>query len=146
MSPLLAAALAAAIDTAARELQAAAATYNGYGRKGAPGLYGHLAQALAAKGLLTLYADRPPVRVYRAQAHGILLGLYATEAAARRACQESLSDCYPPEVSLVWDWIGDEDDEDEPRELVAVIDGAPETATGYTVRALEVEPDQGEDL
>ncbi|MER7833514.1 hypothetical protein [Streptomyces sp. NPDC095602] len=145
MSPMLAAALAAAVDAAARELQAAAATYNGYGRKGAPGLYGHLAQALAAKNLLAQYADRPPVQVYRAEFRDIPLGLYATEAAAERACQTALSDSYPPEVSIVWDWIGDEDAPDEPRELVALIDGAPEASTGYTVRALEVEP-EGEDL
>lgn len=79
-----------------------------------------------------------PTTVYRASYDSIVMGLYATEAPARKHCERLLSDEHPAGTSMVFAWIGDEDDPEEPRELVAEIDGGDEQPTGYVVTALEV--------
>ncbi|WP_405186177.1 hypothetical protein OG582_11760 [Streptomyces anulatus] len=75
---------------------------------------------------------------YRAQQEGIPLGLYTTEAEARRHCEGWLSKDYPAGQSLIFTWIGDEDDPEEPYELAVQVDGGDETPTGYVVVPLTV--------
>ncbi len=74
---------------------------------------------------------------YRAQHEGIPLGLYTSEAEARRHCEGWLGRDYPADRALIFDWIGDEDDE-EPCELTVRVDGGDETPTGYVVVPLSV--------
>ncbi|MBK3561010.1 hypothetical protein JHN55_31660 [Streptomyces sp. MBT56] len=75
---------------------------------------------------------------YRAQHEGIPLGLYTTEAEARQHCQGWLSQDYPADRSLIFTWIGDEDDPEEPYELAVQVDGGDEELTGYVVVPLTV--------
>ncbi|MFJ8844304.1 hypothetical protein ACIRFF_15530 [Streptomyces cyaneofuscatus] len=79
-----------------------------------------------------------PLVVYRAEHGTIPAGLYTTEAEARRHCESLVSDEYPARTALFFDWIGDEDDPEEPYELV--VQGPQEDAvpTGYIVVPLEV--------
>lgn len=78
--------------------------------------------------------------IYRAEYEheSIPLGLYTTLAAARAHCEGQLRSEYPATVSLVLDWIGDEDDPEQPWELVAEIDSGAEQLTGYIVTPLTV--------
>lgn len=77
---------------------------------------------------------------YQASHASIVAGRYTTEAVARRRCETLLSDEHPTDTVLIFDWIGDEDDE-EPWELVVQIDGGDEEPTGYVVHPLRVEAD-----
>ncbi|MER7696204.1 hypothetical protein [Streptomyces sp. NPDC096095] len=83
-------------------------------------------------------AAEQPLMMYRAQYAGIPLGTYTTEGAARAHAEFALSSKYGPERTLVHDWIGDEDDLEEPRELVAQVDGGDEQPTGYVVVPIRV--------
>lgn len=82
--------------------------------------------------------------VYRAEYEGgsIPLGLYTTPEAAKAHCQDELSSEYAASVTVVWDWLGDdpEDDPDplDPIELVVQVDGGEEQTTGYVVTPLLV--------
>lgn len=78
--------------------------------------------------------------IYRAEYEheSIPLGLYTTLAAARAHCEGQLRSEYPATVAIVFDWIGDEDDPEQPWELVAEIDGGAEQLTGYVVTPLTV--------
>jgi hypothetical protein len=67
----------------------------------------------------------------------LLLGTYTNAAAARAHCKATVSDQHPADVALLFGWIGDEDDPEEPSELVVEIDGD-EQATGYAVYPLTV--------
>jgi hypothetical protein len=76
--------------------------------------------------------------IYRAEHDsGIPLGLYTTEAAARAHCEATASHEHPGSVALSFDWIDDESEPEEPRELTVTIDGDEET-TGYIVTPLTV--------
>ncbi|MER8262693.1 hypothetical protein ABT007_00695 [Streptomyces griseus] len=75
---------------------------------------------------------------YRAEHETIHVGHYTTEAAARRHCEALVSDEHPADLALVFDWIGDEDDPEEPSELTVQVDGGDETPTGYVVVPLTV--------
>ncbi|MEV6790872.1 hypothetical protein AB0M87_02500 [Streptomyces sp. NPDC051320] len=81
----------------------------------------------------------PETFVYRAgYVHETIpLGLYTNEAAARAHCEATVSSEHPASVALLFDWIGEDDDPEEPRELIVRI-GDEETTTGYTVTRLEV--------
>ncbi|MET8707815.1 hypothetical protein [Streptomyces californicus] len=79
-----------------------------------------------------------PAKIHRAEHETIHVGHYTTEAAARRHCEALVSDEHPADRSLVFDWIGDEDDAEEPRELVVQVDGGDEQMTGYVVVPLDV--------
>ncbi|MFG3426183.1 hypothetical protein [Streptomyces californicus] len=79
-----------------------------------------------------------PATIYRAEHETIRVGHYTTEAAARRHCEALVSDEHPADRSLIFDWIGDEDDAEEPRELVVQVDGGDEQMTGYVVVPLSV--------
>ncbi|MFD7429017.1 hypothetical protein ACFV6Z_18520 [Streptomyces sp. NPDC059818] len=78
---------------------------------------------------------------YQASHASIVAGRYTTEAVARRRCETLLSDEHPADTVLIFDWIGDEDDTEEPWELVVQIDGGDEQPTGYVVHPLRVETD-----
>ncbi|MEU2764297.1 hypothetical protein [Streptomyces sp. NPDC007094] len=84
-------------------------------------------------------AQAPPARtVYRAEHETIHVGHYTTEAAARRHCEALISNEYPADTALFFDWMGDEDDPEGARELV--VQSAQEDAlpTGYVVVPLDV--------
>lgn len=86
--------------------------------------------------------------VYRAEHDSITVGLYITEALARKHCEQLLSDEHPADVTVVFDWIGDDEDEGAIWELTVEIDGGDEEPTGYTVTPLFVAaevPADGED-
>ncbi|MFF7012262.1 hypothetical protein ACFY9Y_22300 [Streptomyces fimicarius] len=83
-------------------------------------------------------AATAPLTVYRAEHETIRVGHYTTETAARRHCEALISDEHPADRSLSFDWIGDEDDPEEPRELVVQVDGGDEVLTGYVVVPLSV--------
>jgi hypothetical protein len=76
--------------------------------------------------------------VYRAEHDSIRIGLYTTAEAARAHCEAYVSDEYAASVSILFDWIGDEDDPEEPWELVVQVDGGDEQPTGYVVTPLTV--------
>lgn len=81
-------------------------------------------------------AAAQPLVVYRAEYNPefpIPVGLYTAEADARRHCEALVSDEHPADRSLAFDWIGDEDDPEEPSELVFQVDGGDEEPTGYVV-------------
>lgn len=116
------------------------------------------AMALEAAGMLRLPAEKDtataaatstPLIVYRAgwQHQAIPLGWYTTAAAARAHCEDVVSQEHPADVALIFDWLGEDEDLLEPRELVASIDGT-EKSTNYIVTALEVDTvyDPGGDL
>lgn len=92
--------------------------------------------------------EAAPLTVYRAAHDSIPMGLYRTAEAAREHCEDMVRCENPPGVDLVFDWIGDDDDPEEPRELVVQVDGR-EDVTGYYVTALtvaaEYDPDGPED-
>ncbi|MCX4676747.1 hypothetical protein OG413_15790 [Streptomyces sp. NBC_01433] len=71
--------------------------------------------------------------VYRAEHETIPLGTYTTEGAARAHAESALSCEYAADRTVMYDWIGDEDDPEAPRELVAQVDGGDEQYTGYIV-------------
>lgn len=100
----------------------------------------HATLALAAA--TSASAEKTPapaeLMIYRASHDSIVMGLYTTEAAARAHCEQLLSNEHPGGTSLLFDWIGDEDDSEEPHELVAQIDGSDEQPTGYVVTPLTV--------
>ncbi|MFE3378379.1 hypothetical protein [Streptomyces anulatus] len=75
---------------------------------------------------------------YRAEHESIHVGHYTTEAEARRHCEALISDEHRADRTLVFDWIGDEDDLEEPRELTVRVDGGDETPTGYVVVPLAI--------
>lgn len=93
-------------------------------------------------------AETAPLTIYRASHESIVMGLYTTREAARAHCEQSLSGQYPESTTLVFDWIGDESEPEDPWELVAEIDGGDEQPTGYVVTPLEVaseyDPEAGE--
>ncbi|MGW1437258.1 hypothetical protein ACWD7M_18645 [Streptomyces griseus] len=85
---------------------------------------------------------------YRAEHETIHVGHYTTEAAARQHCEALVSDEHPADRTLSFDWagLGDEDDDPEqPYELVVQVDGGPDQFTGYVVVpitvAAEYDPD-----
>ncbi|MEU9199447.1 hypothetical protein [Streptomyces sp. NPDC048332] len=82
---------------------------------------------------------------YRASHDSITAGRYTTETAARRRCETLLSDEHLADTSLIFDWIGDEDDPEEPRELTVQINGGDEQPTGYVVQALRIEVEDDPD-
>lgn len=83
-------------------------------------------------------ASPATLTIYRAEHDsGIPLGLYTTEAAARAHCEATATDEHPADVALFFDWIDDESEPEEPRELAVTIDGDEET-TGYIVTPLTV--------
>ena len=80
-----------------------------------------------------------PMAVWRAYYQGaggsyVPVGLYRTEDAARAHCEDLLrcEDAAGSETAVL-DWIGDEDDPEEPRELCVTLPGLDEAATGYCV-------------
>jgi hypothetical protein len=75
--------------------------------------------------------------VYRIGLEGIPLDYYLHEADARRHCEDIVRD-ERPNASLEFDWLEDEDDVEEPRELTARVDGGEERSTLYTVTPLPV--------
>ncbi|MFI8254123.1 hypothetical protein [Streptomyces filamentosus] len=79
----------------------------------------------------------PQLLVYRAAYDAMPMGLYTTPDAARAHCEDSARDELGRDREMSFDWLGDEDDPLEPRELVVQI-GPFETTTNYTVTALEV--------
>ncbi|MFE9381097.1 hypothetical protein [Streptomyces sp. NPDC006855] len=83
-------------------------------------------------------AATAPLTVYRAEHETIRVGHYTTEAEARRHCEALISNEYPADTALFFDWMGDEDDPEGPRELV--VQSAQEDAlpTGYVVVPLDV--------
>lgn len=86
-------------------------------------------------------ADAEPAAAHtdwRAEHEGIHVGHYTTEAEARRHCEALVSDEHPADRALVFDWIGDEDDPEEPSELTVQVDGGDETPTGYVVVPLSI--------
>lgn len=82
---------------------------------------------------------------YRAEHETIHVGHYTTEAEARRHCEALVSDEHPADRALVFDWIGDEDDPEEPRELTVQVDGGDETPTGYVVVPLSIAAERDPD-
>ncbi|MFJ2701849.1 hypothetical protein ACIO3R_01455 [Streptomyces sp. NPDC087428] len=78
---------------------------------------------------------------YRASHDSIAIGRYTTADVARRRCETWLSDEHPDDAVLLFDWMGDEDDPEEPWELVVQVDGGDEQPTGYVVQALRIEAD-----
>lgn len=76
---------------------------------------------------------------YRASHESIVVGRYTTEAVARRRCETLLSDEHPADTVLIYDWIGDESEPDDPWELTVQINGGDEQPTGYVVQPLRVE-------
>ncbi|MFJ3085027.1 hypothetical protein [Streptomyces sp. NPDC086838] len=82
----------------------------------------------------------PGVTVYRAAHGSIAVGLYSTEDAARRHCEALLFTEHADESALIFDWIGDDEDLEEPRELVVQLGDKDEQPTGYVVQALRVDP------
>ncbi|MEV5678552.1 hypothetical protein [Streptomyces sp. NPDC052179] len=78
-------------------------------------------------------AAAQPLVVYRAEHETIPLGTYTTEGAARAHAESELSREYAADRTVMYDWIGDEDDPEAPQELVAQVDGADEQCTGYIV-------------
>ncbi|WP_367572811.1 hypothetical protein [Streptomyces globisporus] len=89
---------------------------------------------------LGVTAAQPPAAHtdYRAEHESIHVGHYTTETAARRHCEALVSNEHPADRALVFDWIGDEDDPEEPRELTVQVDGGDEELTGYVVVPLAV--------
>ncbi|MFD4745012.1 hypothetical protein ACFWOS_06085 [Streptomyces rubiginosohelvolus] len=86
-------------------------------------------------------AATAPLTVYRAEHETIRVGHYTTEAAARRHCESLVSDEYPADRTLTYLWagLGDEDDDpEEPYELVVQVDGGAQVFTGYVVVPLAV--------
>ncbi|MEV3995774.1 hypothetical protein AB0K62_08790 [Streptomyces halstedii] len=80
-----------------------------------------------------------PAMVYRVEHESIVAGLYTTPGAARRHCEVLVSREYPATVSLLFDWLVDEEDGDlAVAELVVQLDGGDEVTTGYTVTPIEV--------
>ncbi|MEV5688598.1 hypothetical protein AB0L68_36380 [Streptomyces sp. NPDC052164] len=78
-------------------------------------------------------AAAQPLTVYRAEHETIPLGTYAAEGAARAHAESALSAEHGPDRTVMYDWIGDENDPEAPRELVAQVDGGDEQYTGYIV-------------
>ncbi|THA78384.1 hypothetical protein E6R60_05725 [Streptomyces sp. A0642] len=76
---------------------------------------------------------------YRASHESIVVGRYTTEAVARRRCESLLSDEHPEDSVLLFDWIGDESEPEEPWELTVQVDGGDEQPTGYVVHPLRIE-------
>lgn len=80
-----------------------------------------------------------PTLVYRAAHDAIGVGLYDTAEEAQRHCEVLVSREYPADVTVTFDWLADEEDEDlAVAELVVQIAGGDEIETGYTVTPLEV--------
>ncbi|WP_063748905.1 hypothetical protein [Streptomyces sp. NRRL B-24484] len=77
--------------------------------------------------------------VWKAYYDTITVGLFRTEAAARAACEDLIrcEDAAGAE-SATFDWIGDEDDPEEPRELCVAFPGLDEAPTGYCVVGAQV--------
>jgi hypothetical protein len=78
----------------------------------------------------------PSLTIYRAEHDTIVAGRYTTQAAARAHCEALISREYPTGVTLLYDWI--EDEEDRVAELVVQVNGGTEFPTGYTVTGLDV--------
>jgi hypothetical protein len=76
---------------------------------------------------------------YRASHESIVIGRYTTEAVARRRCETLLSDEHPDNTPLIFDWIGDESEPEDPWELTVQINGGDEQPTGYVVHPLRIE-------
>lgn len=84
-------------------------------------------------------APAGPALVYRAAGNTIGIGLYTTPGAARQHCEVLVSREYPADVTVVFDWLADEEDGAlAVAELVVQVDGGDEVTTGYTVTPLEV--------
>ncbi|MGW1223051.1 hypothetical protein ACWD6O_25120 [Streptomyces californicus] len=81
-----------------------------------------------------------PATIYRAEHETIRVGHYTTEAEARRHCEHLVSDEHPADTSLLFTWagLGDDEDAEEPSELVVQVDGGPQGFTGYVVVPLDV--------
>ncbi|WP_433406914.1 hypothetical protein [Streptomyces sp. CA-146814] len=123
-------------------LAGAALHWNPAGKRPAA-LYAAQAAAVHAAGLVHTPEEIAELEtrartVYRAEHDTIPAGLYTTEAEARRHCESRVRDEYPVGVALFFDWIGDEDDPEEPRELVVQVGRGDEVPTGYAVVPLEV--------
>lgn len=86
--------------------------------------------------------------IYRAGLEGIPLDYYLSEVDARRHCEDIVRSEYP-DARLEFNWLGDDDDPEEPRELAVRVDGGEERSTFYTVVSLPVatvySPKAGED-
>ncbi|MGW0545268.1 hypothetical protein ACWD0D_33980 [Streptomyces griseoincarnatus] len=126
-----------------QDVLAGTALHWGAAGKKTSALYAAQAAALHAAGLVhtaeeIAELDSRARTVYRAEHETIPVGSYTTEAEARRHCESLISDEYPVGTALFFDWIGEEDDPEEPRELV--VQGPHEDAvpTGYIVVPLEV--------
>jgi hypothetical protein len=81
--------------------------------------------------------DAAATLVYRAEYDTIHLGHYTSLMAAQAHCEDFAQGQLGASAADSFDWIGDEDDPEEPRELVAVIDGD-ESSTGYVVQPVTV--------
>lgn len=81
-----------------------------------------------------------PATIYRAEHETIRVGHYTTEAEARRHCEHLVSAEHPADTSLLFTWagLGDDEDAEEPSELVVQVDGGPQEFTGYVVVPLDV--------
>lgn len=102
---------------------------------------GEIASWVAALCHLVHLDDVPaaPTVVYRVEHGSIVAGLYTTAAAAQQHCEVLVSREYPADVTVVFDWLADEEDSAlAVAELVVQVDGGDEVTTGYTVTPLEV--------
>lgn len=95
---------------------------------------------LAGIGLAPAVADEG-LTFYQASHDSITVGRYTTDAVARRHCESLLSNEYPSETVLLYDWIGDESEPEDPWELAVQINGGDQQPTGYTVQPLRIEAD-----
>ncbi|MFG2671397.1 response regulator transcription factor [Streptomyces sp. NPDC048445] len=127
-----------------REHPTAGRVLDGLGELGEAVVCEDLAEVRSWVDGISLLAGLPTVpdtglTFYRASHESIVVGRYTTEAVARRHCESLLSNEHPATRALIFDWIGDEDDPEEPRELVVQIDGGDEQPTGYVVQELRIE-------
>ncbi|MFJ6438501.1 hypothetical protein [Streptomyces sp. NPDC091416] len=76
--------------------------------------------------------------VYRAGHDSISCGLYTTPEAAQQHCEALVSREYPADVTVIFEWCVEDEDEALPGlELDVQVDGK-HVSTGYTVTPLEV--------
>ncbi|MFG3140795.1 hypothetical protein ACGFZA_31890 [Streptomyces sp. NPDC048211] len=139
-----------ALARALREHPTAGRILDGLGELGEAVIQEDLGEARSWVDGISLLAGLPTtpdtgLTYYRASHESIVVGRYTTEAVARRHCEQLLSNEHPEDPVLIFDWIGDESEPDEPWELTVQIDGGDEQPTGYVVQALRVEAEPDPD-
>ncbi|MGW1182997.1 hypothetical protein ACWD7Y_05145 [Streptomyces drozdowiczii] len=135
-----------ALARALREQPTGARILQGLDELGEAVIQGDIAEAQSWVEGVSLLAGLPAgpdadLVVYRASHDTLPIGLYTTEDAARRHCEALLCAEHPdpPGHAMFFDWIGDEEDLEEPRELVVQLGDEDEKPTGYVVQALRVD-------